>query len=74
MRATVGDMLVVRGHHQGEPDRMGEVLEVHGTEGGPPFLVRWDDDGHEGLVFPGPDATIEKVEHRTRATPARSKA
>jgi hypothetical protein len=21
--------------------------------------VRWSDDGHEGLVFPGPDATIE---------------
>ena len=62
MRATVGDMLVVRGHRQGEPDRMGEVLEVHGTDGGPPFLVRWDDDGHVGLLFPGPDAAVERLE------------
>ncbi|HUO48677.1 MAG TPA: DUF1918 domain-containing protein [Acidimicrobiales bacterium] len=68
MRATVGDMLVVRGHRQGEPDRMGEVMEVHGTDGGPPFLVRWDDDGHVGLVFPGPDATVEKIEHARRRT------
>jgi len=60
MRANVGDMLVVRGHHLGEPDRMGEILEVHGTEGGPPFMVRWDDDGHQGLVFPGPDASVER--------------
>jgi hypothetical protein len=72
MRATVGDMLVVRGHHQGEPDRMGEVLEVHGTDAGPPFLVRWDDDGHVGLVFPGPDASIDKVEHTRRRKEVRT--
>ena len=66
MRATVGDMLVVRGHRQGEPDRRGEVLEVHGTDGGPPFLVRWDDDGHVGLVYPGPDASVEPVEHEAQ--------
>jgi hypothetical protein len=74
MRATVGDMLVVRGHRQGEPDRMGEVLEVHGTDGGPPFLVRWDDDGHVGLVFPGPDAAIDKVEHRAPRRSTRARA
>ena len=61
MRAKAGDMLVVRGHHLGEPDRMGEILEVHGSEGNPPFVVRWDDDGHQGLVFPGPDASVEKT-------------
>jgi len=60
MKANAGDMLVVRGHHLGEPDRMGEILEVHGAEGGPPFVVRWDDDGHQGLVFPGPDAAVER--------------
>ena len=58
MKAEVGDMLVVHGQHLGDPDRTGEILEVHGSAGGPPFLVRWDDDGHEGLVFPGPDASV----------------
>ena len=61
MRAEVGNMLVVRGHRQGEPDRRGEIIEVHGVNGNPPFLVRWDDTGHEVLVFPGPDAAVEEI-------------
>jgi hypothetical protein len=36
-----------------------EILEVRGEQGGPPYLVRWSSDGHEGLFFPGPDASIE---------------
>ncbi len=60
MRADVGDRLVVKGHHQGEADRDGEILEVHGAYGVPPYLVRWSDDGHVGLLFPGPDATVER--------------
>ena len=59
MQATEGDRIVVRGHHVGEPDRDAEILEVHGDDGTPPFLVRWADDGHEGLYFPGPDAIVE---------------
>lgn len=59
MKAKVGDHIIVRGHHIHEVDRRGEVLEVHGKDGDPPFLVRWD-DGHEGLVFPGPDAAVEQ--------------
>jgi len=59
MEASVGDRMVVKAHHVGEPDRDAEILEVHGEDGGPPYLVRWDDDGHEGLFFPGSDATVE---------------
>jgi hypothetical protein len=66
MHADVGDRLVIKGHHVGEPERSAEILEVHGEEGGPPFVVRWDDDGHQGLFFPGPDATVEPVRHRSR--------
>ena len=62
MKASVGDRIVVRGHHVGEPDRDAEVLEVHGEGGTAPFLVRWSDDGHEGLFFPGPDAEVEHYE------------
>lgn len=44
--------------HVGEADRSGEIIEVKGTSGTPPYLVRFD-DGHQGLVFPGPDAVVE---------------
>lgn len=59
MEARIGDHLVVRGHRVGEHDRQAEILEIRGTRGAPPYLVRWSEDGHEGLVFPGADAVIE---------------
>ena len=59
MRAMAGDRLVIKGHHVGEHDRDAEILEVRGDNGGPPYLVRWSDDGHEGLFFPGADATVQ---------------
>ena len=58
MKATVGDYLLVHTAHVGEHAREGEIVEVRGPDGGPPYLVRWTDDGHESLVFPGPDAEI----------------
>lgn len=59
MKAQVGDRLVIKGHRMGEPDRDAEILEVRGPDGSPPYYVRWSDDGHEGLVFPGPDASVD---------------
>lgn len=32
---------------------------MEGEDGAPPYLVRWDADGHQGLFFPGADAVIE---------------
>jgi hypothetical protein len=61
MRAAVGDRLIVRSHSTGVPDRDAEVLEVHGADGAPPYVVRWTDTGHEGLFFPGPDALVQHV-------------
>lgn len=58
MKAKVGDHIVIRGHRVGEHERDCEVLEVRGEDGGPPYLVRWGDSGHEALFFPGPDATV----------------
>ena len=58
MRATVGDRLHVHAAHVGESDRSGEIVEVKGPAGTPPYLVLFD-DGHQGLVFPGPDAVVE---------------
>lgn len=59
MLASVGDRIVIRGHRIGEPDRDCEVLEVHGADGGPPYVVRWGDTGHETLFFPGSDASVQ---------------
>ena len=58
MRASVGDQLHVHGRTVGERDHLGQILEVRGADGEPPYLVRYP-DGHESLVFPGPDAVIE---------------
>ncbi len=58
MKAQVGDQIVVQSTHVDEPQRAGEVVEVHGSDGGPPFLVRWLTDGHTSLLFPGPDTVV----------------
>lgn len=47
-------------------DRVGEIIEVKGPGGTPPYLVRFE-DGHQGLVFPGPDAVVEPPAGRDTA-------
>jgi hypothetical protein len=66
MKAKVGDTLIVSGRHIGEHGRDGEIIEVHGPAGAPPYVVRWSDTGHEGLVFPGSDATVRHEGHLVR--------
>ena len=58
MKANIGDHIVVKGHKVGEPDRDAEIIEVRGPDGDPPYVVRWMQDGHEGLYFPGTDARV----------------
>jgi hypothetical protein len=41
----------------GQPRREGEILEVRGKDGAPPYVVRWE-DGHEGVTYPGSDAFV----------------
>jgi hypothetical protein len=60
MQATVGERLLIRGRTVGSTDRHGEIVEVRGADGAPPYLVRFD-DGHESLVFPGSDCVVEHV-------------
>jgi hypothetical protein len=64
MEASVGDRIVIKGHKVGDVDRDCEILEVHGADGGPPYLVRWE-SGQEGLFFPGSDAVVHHF-HPTR--------
>lgn len=57
MEATIGDMIRIHGNTVGHPDKDCEIVEVRGTGGEPPYLVRFP-DGQERLLFPGPDAVI----------------
>lgn len=65
MFAAVGDRLVIRSAHLGEPVRDGEILAVRHADGSPPYLVRWEDTGHESLVYPGPDAVVQHFAHHS---------
>jgi CBS-domain-containing membrane protein len=60
-QARVGDQIVIHRRTMGEPDRDGEVLEVTGPAGDPPFRVRWSDDGKVTFFYPGPDAEIRHL-------------
>jgi len=57
MHANKGDRLMVEGRTVGAQPREGEIVEVRGQDGAPPYVVRWT-DGHEGLTYPGPDAHV----------------
>lgn len=58
MHAKVGDELTVKGRRQGDEDRHGVIVEVHGDDGSPPYLVRWRDD-HESIFFPASGTVVE---------------
>ena len=59
MHAHPGDRIVVRSQTVDGPVRDGEVLTVEHPDGSPPYRVRWSDNGHESLFFPGSDAYID---------------
>ena len=71
LHAHVGDILVVRGPHVGDRDRRAVIEAVEGSDGAPPYLVRWTDDRDERshLYFPSSDALVE---HTQRPSSARS--
>jgi hypothetical protein len=59
MKAAVGDRVHIHSRSVGVEEQMGEIREVHGRNGEPPYLVQFE-DGHQGLLYPGPDCTIER--------------
>ncbi|WP_329260964.1 MULTISPECIES: DUF1918 domain-containing protein [Actinoallomurus] len=63
MKAKVGDWLVIEGTNLGDRRRSGLIVALRHADGTPPYVVRWLDDDHESLVFPGPTARIEHREH-----------
>ncbi len=69
MKASAGDQIVLAATHVDGPTRAGEVIEVQGDQGAPPYLVRWD-DGHVGTIYPGPGAVLRIGGHAPGADPA----
>ena len=61
MKANAGDWLVVRSRTEGTHLRKAEITKTH-PGGDPPYTVRWLEDDHESLVFPGPDAQVLSAE------------
>jgi hypothetical protein len=59
MKAQIGDWVVIEGATLDIPRRQGQIVEVLHADGSPPYRVRWVDDDHLSLVFPGPGARIE---------------
>jgi hypothetical protein len=59
MIAQVGDRIVVKGVHVGDTARVAVVIALRHPDGSPPYEVRWLDDDHEGLIFPGPECHVE---------------
>lgn len=67
MKAHQGDRIILAASHTDEPTRDGEVLEVRGANGEPPYLVRWA-DGHTGLMYPGPGSILRVEAEHEQAT------
>jgi len=61
MHAVVGDQVVIGGHRVGQPNRRGEILEVRGADGAPPYLVKWEESDHATLLFPGSDCLVKHL-------------
>ena len=63
LHASPGDRLVIRGPHVGQTTRDAEIIDVLGEHGRPPYVVRWEDDGHVTRLYPGSDAYVQHFEH-----------
>ena len=59
MIAHIGDRLVLAANQAADDRRVGVITAVHHADGGPPYQVRWLDDGRTTLIFPGDEAGIE---------------
>jgi Domain of unknown function (DUF1918) len=67
MKADVGDWLVIKGTTTELADQRGEITEVRGADGAPPYVVRWLASGHVATIFPGSDALVVPAAEQQRA-------
>jgi len=74
VKANAGDHIIVAAPTTGSSIRDGEILEVHGADGGPPYLVRWTQSGESGLFFPGSDAHVAASTASTAPAPTKPRS
>jgi hypothetical protein len=67
MYAEVGDRIVMRSQRERGRDRTGAIIESRQPDGSPPYLVRWDHDGREVILFPSEDAFFIRATHNGAA-------
>ena len=69
MHASIGDQILMHSRSVGTEARHAKIIEVRGKDGSPPYFVRFD-DGHESLIYPGPDCVVEpktKAKNKAKA-------
>jgi hypothetical protein len=66
MYARVGDRLIV----EGDPSRTGLIIGAPHDDGSPPYIVKWQADGHIAMVSPGGIARILPAEPVPPGEPA----
>jgi hypothetical protein len=54
MYAHVGDRLIA----EGDAARSGLIIGVPHEDGSPPYIVKWQSDGHIAMVWPGDFARV----------------
>ena len=59
MQAAVGDQVKIHSRTIDQADRLGEIVEVRGEQGGPPYVVRFS-NGQQSLIYPGPDTEVKE--------------
>lgn len=69
MKARVGDRIMLASNRVSAPVRDGEIVEVRGDDGAPPYTVKWS-DGHTGLFFPGGDSITVSAGEAEASAPA----
>jgi hypothetical protein len=63
MHAAVGDHIHIHARRVGGAVRDGIIIEVRGSGGSPPYLIRWTNGRGSTLAYPGPDAQVRASLH-----------
>jgi hypothetical protein len=71
-RPEPGDLVTIHGHHVGESERTGEILEVLGEPGHEHYRVRWE-DGRESIFYPSSNARVRPGRRAKSGTARRPK-